>query len=149
MKVNGRCHCGNISYEAEVDPDTRTSSAWAVRTIYYLPYRASARLEYRWYEDTWGVHAWNIEAGYVQPLPYNLTNARLLHRAIFWAAGKESQLRKWFCDNPATDCAFYPKSGQVAVVNHSGQPQATRLFDAQGRSRRVTLKPYQSRWLRA
>ena len=61
------------SYEAEVDPDTRTSSAWAVRTIYYLPYRASARLEYRWYEDTWGVHAWNVEAGYVQPLPYNLT----------------------------------------------------------------------------
>lgn len=22
MKVDGRCHCGNISYEAEVDPET-------------------------------------------------------------------------------------------------------------------------------
>ncbi len=41
--------------------------------MYYLPYRASARLEYRWYDDTWGVNAWNVEAGYVQPLPYGLT----------------------------------------------------------------------------
>lgn len=81
-------------------------------------------------------------------LPYDLTNARLLHRAIFWAAGQESELRKWFCDHPATDCAFYPKSGLVVVVNHSGQPQVTRLYDGQGRWRRVALKPYQSRWMK-
>lgn len=61
------------SYEAEVTPDTKTSSAWAVRTLYYLPYRASARLEYRYYSDTWGVDAWNIEAGYVQPVFENFT----------------------------------------------------------------------------
>ena len=24
MKINGRCHCGNISYEAEIDPNTVT-----------------------------------------------------------------------------------------------------------------------------
>jgi len=82
-------------------------------------------------------------------LPYDLTNARLLHRAIFWAAGKESQLHNWFCDNPATDCAFYPKSGQLVVVNNSGQTQVTHCYNAQGRSRRVALKPYQSRWLKA
>ena len=22
MKISGGCHCGNISYEAEIDPDT-------------------------------------------------------------------------------------------------------------------------------
>jgi len=80
-------------------------------------------------------------------LPFDLTNSRLLHRAIFWAAGMETQLRKWFCDNPVTDCAFYPKSGQVVVVNNSDQPQATSLYDGKGRPRRVTLKPYESRWL--
>ena len=79
-------------------------------------------------------------------LPFDLTNSRLLHRAIFWAAGMETQLRKWFCDNPVTDCAFYPKSGQVVVVNNSDQPQATSLYDGKGRPRRVTLKPYESRW---
>ena len=80
-------------------------------------------------------------------LPYDLTNARLLHRAIFWSAGKELQLKKWFCDNAVTDCAFYPKSGQAVVVNNSDATQITRLFDGQGRSRRIALKPYQSRWL--
>ena len=74
--------------------------------------------------------------------------ARLLHRAIFWAAGKESELKKWFCDNPVADCAFYPNSRQVVVVNNSDEAQETRLFDGTGRSRRVALKPYQSRWLR-
>lgn len=61
------------SYEAEATPETKTSSAWAIRTLYYLPYRASARLEYRYYSDTWGVDAWNIEAGYVQPVFENFT----------------------------------------------------------------------------
>ncbi len=61
------------SYEAEVTPGTKTSSAWAIRGMYYLPYRASARAEYRYYNDTWGVEGWNIEFGYVQPLSYGVT----------------------------------------------------------------------------
>ena len=31
------------AYEAEVSPGTRTSSATALRTLYYLPYRAAVR----------------------------------------------------------------------------------------------------------
>ena len=61
------------SYEAEVTPETKTSSSWAIRGMYYLPYRASARAEYRYYTDTWGVDAWNIEVGYVQPLSHGVT----------------------------------------------------------------------------
>jgi len=80
-------------------------------------------------------------------LPYDLTNARLLYRAIFWAAGKEELLNQWFSTNPNTDCAFYPRSGQLVVVNHSGQPQTTTVFDGQGAPSRATLKPYESRWI--
>jgi 1,3-beta-galactosyl-N-acetylhexosamine phosphorylase len=86
-------------------------------------------------------------SGFFGALPYDLTNARLLHRAIFWAARKESHLKRWFCENPLTDCAFYPKSGQLVVVNNSDEAQVTCLFDSRGRSRRLRLKPYQSRWL--
>ena len=82
-------------------------------------------------------------------LPYDLTNSRLLLRAIFWAARKESRLRHWFCENPVTDCAYYPKSGLVAIVNNSEKMQVTRCFNGEGRGRRVALKPYQSRWLKA
>jgi hypothetical protein len=61
------------SYQAEVYPRTKTSSATAIRTLYYLPYRASARGEFRYYSDTWGVEAWNAEIGYVHPLAKGFT----------------------------------------------------------------------------
>jgi hypothetical protein len=56
------------SYEAEVYPNTRTSNALAVRSLYYLPYRASTFAEYRFFDDTWGIRAHNIELGYIHPL---------------------------------------------------------------------------------
>lgn len=55
------------SFEPEVYPHTRTSNALAVRSLYYLPYRASIYGEYRFFDDTWGVRAQNIEVGYIQP----------------------------------------------------------------------------------
>jgi 1,3-beta-galactosyl-N-acetylhexosamine phosphorylase len=80
-------------------------------------------------------------------LPYDLANARLLHRAIFWAAGKEAELKKWFCSNPLTDCAWYPKSRKLVVVNHSGEAQTTTVFRGDGKTTKVRLKPRASKWL--
>lgn len=57
-----------FSYEAELYPNTRTSSAIALRGIYFLPYRASLKAEARSYSDTWGIKGWNAEVGYVHPL---------------------------------------------------------------------------------
>ena len=79
-------------------------------------------------------------------LPYNLANARLLHRAIFWAAGQERELKKWFCTNPQTDCAYYPATRKWVVVNHSGQPQTTWVYTGSGQTTTVALKPYESVW---
>lgn len=56
------------SYEAEVYPNTRTSSAIALRSVYYLPYRAAVSGEYRFFTDTWGVDAHNLKLGYTHPL---------------------------------------------------------------------------------
>jgi len=56
------------SYEAEVYPNTRTSNALAVRSLYFLPYRASIFTEYRFFDDTWGIRAHNVELGYIHPL---------------------------------------------------------------------------------
>jgi 1,3-beta-galactosyl-N-acetylhexosamine phosphorylase len=79
-------------------------------------------------------------------LPYDLTNARLLHRAIFWAANKEKELKKWYCENAATDCAYYPKSGKFVVVNNSDTRQTTLCYDGRGQATRITVGPYESRW---
>jgi hypothetical protein len=61
------------SYEPELYPRTKTSSAAAIRSLYYLPYKASIRAEYRYYTDTWGVDAFNAEVGYVHTLPKGIT----------------------------------------------------------------------------
>jgi hypothetical protein len=61
------------SYQPEVYPGTRNSDAVSLRTIYYLPYRAALRGEYRYFSDSWGIGAQNFELRYVQPLPHGFT----------------------------------------------------------------------------
>ena len=51
----------------EVYPETRTSTAVALRSLYYLPYRASIKGEYRYFSDSWGIDAHTYEVLYVHP----------------------------------------------------------------------------------
>jgi len=62
-----------FSYEAERYPGTRTSSATALRGLYYLPYRAALKAEGRYYTDSWGIKAYNAELAYTHPLEEGLT----------------------------------------------------------------------------
>lgn len=55
------------SYEPELYPNTRTSNAAAARSMYYLPWRAALRGEYRYFTDSWGIVANNYEVSYTQP----------------------------------------------------------------------------------
>lgn len=55
-------------YQPERYPQTRTSLAVAGRALYYLPYRASLRGEYRFFNDSWGIQAHTVEMAYVHPL---------------------------------------------------------------------------------
>jgi hypothetical protein len=58
----------NFLYQAERYPETRTSYSLAARGLYYLPYRASLRAEYRYYSDTWGIGSSTYELAYVHAL---------------------------------------------------------------------------------
>jgi len=55
------------SYEAELYPSTRNSDAFSLRALYYLPYRAALKLEYRHFSDSWGIVADSYEARYTHP----------------------------------------------------------------------------------
>lgn len=59
---------GDVGYASEVYPETRNSDAFALRTLYYLPYRAAIRLEGRIYSDSWGIKAENYEIRYTHPV---------------------------------------------------------------------------------
>ena len=54
-----------FSYLDEKYPLTRTSSALAVDTIYYLPYRASVHFRYRFFSDSWGISSHDALISYI------------------------------------------------------------------------------------
>jgi len=54
-------------FQPEQYPSTRTSRALALRGLYYLPYRAAIRGEYRYFSDTWGISADQFELAYIHP----------------------------------------------------------------------------------
>ena len=53
---------------AETSPRTRTSNAGSARLKHYLPWRASAEVQYRYYGDTWGLSAHTAGLEYTHPL---------------------------------------------------------------------------------
>ncbi len=55
------------SFQPERYPNTRNSNALAVRALYYLPFRAATRAEYRYFTDSWNIDAHTAEAGYTHP----------------------------------------------------------------------------------
>jgi hypothetical protein len=57
----------NYGKAFEEYPETRTSTAVAIRGLYYLPYRASIKAEYRYFNDSWGIDAHTYELLYVHP----------------------------------------------------------------------------------
>lgn len=61
------------AWEKEVYPNTRNSDAAALRSMIYLPYRASIRFEARAFSDSWEIEAQNFELRYIHPI-----NDRLL-----------------------------------------------------------------------
>lgn len=91
----------------------------------------------------------SISAGrtvYFSQLPYSLPNARLLLRALLWAARQESALMRRHSTNPNVDCAFYDKAGVFCLANNLDRRQTTVVRGVNGASRKVTLKPMEWRW---
>jgi len=59
---------GDVGTQSEIYPTTRNSDAVALRTMYYLPWHASTRLEYRYFTDSWGIRSTNYEIRYIHPI---------------------------------------------------------------------------------
>lgn len=59
---------GGTGTAPELYPQTRTSHAAALRGKYYLPYRAAFSFEYRRFQDTWEIGAYDLAFGYTHPI---------------------------------------------------------------------------------
>ena len=89
------------------------------------------------------VHAFGKGRGvYFSGHIYSPENARLLHRAIYWAAGREDDFKTWSCSNVYTERAYYPEGGKLVVINNTAEARETCVFDSQGNCIDVSLEPY-------
>lgn len=84
---------------------------------------------------------------YIAGLPYSAQNARLLYRALYFAAHKEKDMYRAFSSNPLTECTYYPESGKYAVVNNSDSEQTTVFYDVDGVSRQLVVPSASILWL--
>ena len=84
---------------------------------------------------------------YIAGLPYSSQNARLLLRAMFWACGKENELKKAFSTNVEVDCTYYPESKKYAIVNNTQTEQRTVFYDVNGRAQELTVKGGEIVWI--
>jgi len=79
---------------------------------------------------------------YLSGFRFSPQNTRLLHRALYWAAGHERGFGVWTCSNIHTECAYYPGSGKLVVINNSPQAEETSICDAQGNRVEVRVEPF-------
>lgn len=86
-------------------------------------------------------------AVYIAGLPYSAQNTRLLMRACFYAANKESEMKKWYADNIYCEVSAYLESNKYAVVNNSNEKQRTNLYDGEGNVVNIELEPAEIRWI--
>ena len=83
---------------------------------------------------------------YLSGLPYSAVNARLLERALFWAAHKEKQYREWSSENPECEVAVFPQAGTFCVINNSEMEQRTEIRLPGGTTRALDLGPSAIVW---
>ena len=85
---------------------------------------------------------------YATGLPYSAQNSRLLHRAIFWAAGRQEEFSAWAALDPRVEVAAYPDGRTTLVINNSLEPVTTTVPTPQG-PRTVRLEEGGHQWLTA
>lgn len=83
---------------------------------------------------------------YMAGLPYSDENSRLLMRALFYAAGKEAEMNKWFSSNQHVEVHAYPEKDLYAIVNNTNDEQVTTIYNGQGQAEEMTVAPSEIKW---
>lgn len=93
-------------------------------------------------------HAFGQGRGvYLAGLPYTVANCRLLHRALWWAAGREQEFAdSWVAGDPRVEVAHYPRAGRVLATNLADVEVATEIT-GEGHSLPVEVPARGARWI--
>ncbi|MGX7099095.1 1,3-beta-galactosyl-N-acetylhexosamine phosphorylase [Globicatella sanguinis] len=83
---------------------------------------------------------------YIAGLPYSVENARILMRALYFAANKEAEFNKWNSTNLNVEVHAYPEKMKYAVINNTNYPQTTIVYLDNNESIEMHLDPSEIRW---
>lgn len=84
---------------------------------------------------------------YFAGLPYSPQNCRILLRAIYYAAHKEDEMKKFYVTNVETEIAVFEKTHKIAVINNSKQAKQTDLYVGGKLMCSLNLEPMEMRWV--
>ncbi|MGG7077968.1 1,3-beta-galactosyl-N-acetylhexosamine phosphorylase [Clostridium sardiniense] len=89
----------------------------------------------------------NGRSVYFAGLPYTPQNCRLLLRAVYFAAGREDEMKKYYVTNVNTECAAFEELGKVVVINNTRCIQNTDLIIDGEIKEQLKLNPMEMRWI--
>ncbi|MCD8338237.1 MAG: 1,3-beta-galactosyl-N-acetylhexosamine phosphorylase [Lachnospiraceae bacterium] len=82
---------------------------------------------------------------YLSSFQVNLENTRMLYQLIRYAGG-EGLSGLYMTDNLYTECAYYPASGRLVVINNSDTEQTAAIPTEKG-ERTVSIAPYDTTFI--
>ncbi len=71
-------------------------------------------------------------AVYLNGFTADAQNARLLRRAVCWAASREAEAERWTTDDVRCECAYFPANGTLVVLNDADEPVETTVHTPDG-----------------
>ncbi len=148
--IERRVHFITEDVEGEIDYGEGTKNIYALNNTEVLDIQFSNRFTRKVNVGEVSLAANVYGKGrsvYIAGLPYSAQNARLLYRAMFYAAGKESALKKAYSTNIHTDCTYYPESKKYAIINNASSEQTTTFYDVEGKTQELTLQAGEILWL--
>lgn len=84
---------------------------------------------------------------YFSGLPYSPQNCRVLLRAIYYAAGMEEEMKKFYVTDVDTEVAVFEKTGKIAVINNAREDRYTELYINNRKACGLNLKGMEMRWV--
>lgn len=85
-------------------------------------------------------------AVYLAGLPYTDQNSRLLHRALYWAAGRADDFGAWVASDPRVEVAHYRGGTHFAALNNALVAVQCTVTGEDGASWSLDLGPGELLW---
>lgn len=84
---------------------------------------------------------------YFSGLPYSPQNCRILLRAIYYAAHREEEMKKYYVSDVETEIAVFEKTGMLAVINNTQEAKETDLYIEGDLKAKLALSPMALKWI--